>query len=225
MAFYHPNRLSCLRVFPYDRFKIYTIIPIELNSIQLIEVVSVVRVICWNNQDDHMETRHACLIICITLFPIHCTIHPWIQSWPLFFNHHPASKCKPSNLIEFSLTNHTQPSANEHNQKLSNCSNVFFFFRWGLECVRISSIWFEMLPRTDLRSNDYISLLARGITSQRGPYTQKAHTYSSLYFPPVRICQSETQRLGKQRLLYLRAHLIWQTMFYKIELATVVKTC
>ena len=58
MAFYHPNRLSCLRVFAYDRSKIYTIIQIELNSIQPIEVVSVVRVICWNNQDDHMETRH-----------------------------------------------------------------------------------------------------------------------------------------------------------------------
>ena len=70
MAFYHPNRLSCLRVFPYDRFKIYTIIPIELNSIQLIKVVSVVRVICWNNQDDHMETRHACLTMCITMFQV-----------------------------------------------------------------------------------------------------------------------------------------------------------
>ena len=153
MAFYHPNRLSCLRVFPYDRFKIYTIILMELNSIQLIEVVSVVRVICWNNQDDHMETRHACLTICITLFPIHCTINPWIQSWPLFFNHHPASKCKPSNLGEFNLTNHTQPSANEHNQKLNNCSNVFFFFgegskvfelvRFGLRCY-FGQIWGQM---------------------------------------------------------------------------------
>ena len=154
MAFYHPNCLICLRAFPYDRFKINTIIQIELNSIQPIEVVSVIRVICWNKQDDHMETRHACVTMCIILFAIHCTIHPSIQSWPLFFNHHPASKCKPSNLIECNLTNHTQPSANEHNQKLLLKR---FFFWWGLECVRISSIWFEMLLRTDLRSNDFIS--------------------------------------------------------------------
>ena len=43
------DRLSRLRAFPYDRFKIYMIVPIiriELNSIQAIEVVSVVRVIC-----------------------------------------------------------------------------------------------------------------------------------------------------------------------------------
>ena len=43
------DRLSRLRAFPYDRFKIYVIVPIiliELNSIQAIEVVSVVRVIC-----------------------------------------------------------------------------------------------------------------------------------------------------------------------------------
>ena len=38
--------LSRLRAFPYDRFKIYMIIRIELNSIQAIKVVSVVRVIC-----------------------------------------------------------------------------------------------------------------------------------------------------------------------------------
>ena len=38
------------------------IIPIELNSIQPLEVVSVVRVICWNNQDDHDYYRNqACL--------------------------------------------------------------------------------------------------------------------------------------------------------------------
>lgn len=170
-----------------------------------------------------IETRHVCLTICITPFPMHCTIHPWIQSWPLFFNHHLASKCKPSNLIEFNLTKHTQQSANEHNQKLNNCSKVFFFW-WGLECVRISSIWFEMLLRTDLRSNDFISLLARGITSQRGPYTQKAHIYSSFYFPPIPICQRRRASENK-RVLCLSAHLIWQTMFYKIELARVVKTC
>ena len=49
IAFDGPDRLSRLRAFPYDRFKIYTIIPIvriELNSIQAIEVVSVVRVVC-----------------------------------------------------------------------------------------------------------------------------------------------------------------------------------
>ena len=49
IAFDRPNRLSRLRAFPYDRFKIYMIVPIvriELNSIQAIEVVSVVRVVC-----------------------------------------------------------------------------------------------------------------------------------------------------------------------------------
>ena len=45
IAFDRPDRLSRLRAFPYDRFKIYVIVPIvriELNSIQAIEVVSVV---------------------------------------------------------------------------------------------------------------------------------------------------------------------------------------
>ena len=49
IAFDRPDRLSRLRAFPCDRFKIYTIIPIvriELNSIQATEVVSVVRVVC-----------------------------------------------------------------------------------------------------------------------------------------------------------------------------------
>ena len=49
IAFDRPDRLSRLRAFPYDRFKIYMIVPIvriELNSIQAIEVVSVVRVVC-----------------------------------------------------------------------------------------------------------------------------------------------------------------------------------
>ena len=49
IAFDGPDSLSRLRAFPYDRFKIYTIIPIvriDLNSIQAIEVVSVVRVVC-----------------------------------------------------------------------------------------------------------------------------------------------------------------------------------
>ena len=49
IAFDRPDRLSRLRAFPYDRFKIYMIVPIvriELNSIQAIEVVSVVQVVC-----------------------------------------------------------------------------------------------------------------------------------------------------------------------------------
>jgi len=44
IAFDRPDRLSPLRAFPYDRFKIYSIVPIvriELNSIQAIEVDSV----------------------------------------------------------------------------------------------------------------------------------------------------------------------------------------
>ena len=49
MAFDHPDRVSRLRAFPYDRFKIYMIVlivRIELNSIRAIEVVPVVRVVC-----------------------------------------------------------------------------------------------------------------------------------------------------------------------------------
>ena len=49
IAFNHPDRVSRLRAFPYDRFKIYMIVlivRIELNSIRAIEVVSVVRVVC-----------------------------------------------------------------------------------------------------------------------------------------------------------------------------------
>ena len=49
IAFDRPDRLSRLRAFPCNRFKIYTIVPIvriELNSIQAIEVASVVRVVC-----------------------------------------------------------------------------------------------------------------------------------------------------------------------------------
>ena len=49
IAFNRPDRPSRLRAFPYDRLKIYTIVPIiriELNSIQGIEVVSAVRVVC-----------------------------------------------------------------------------------------------------------------------------------------------------------------------------------
>ena len=45
IAFDRPDRLSRLRAFPYDRFKIYMIVPIvriEINSIQAFEVVSVV---------------------------------------------------------------------------------------------------------------------------------------------------------------------------------------
>ena len=68
IAFHRPDRLSRLRAFPYDRFKIYMIVPIiriELNSIQAIEVVSVVRVICdrlgsvsiWSSQSSEHFLR------------------------------------------------------------------------------------------------------------------------------------------------------------------------
>ena len=49
IAFNRPDHLSRLRAFPYDRFKIYTIVlivHIEIISIQVIKVVSVVRVVC-----------------------------------------------------------------------------------------------------------------------------------------------------------------------------------
>ena len=51
IAFDRPNRLNCLREFPYDRYKIHMIVlwivdHIELNSIQAIGVVSVVQVVC-----------------------------------------------------------------------------------------------------------------------------------------------------------------------------------
>ena len=49
MAFDHPDRVSRLRAFPYDRFKIYMIVlivRIEFNSIRTIKVISVVRVVC-----------------------------------------------------------------------------------------------------------------------------------------------------------------------------------
>ena len=45
IAFDRPDRLSRLRMFPYDRFKIYTIVSIvriDLNFIHSIEVVSIV---------------------------------------------------------------------------------------------------------------------------------------------------------------------------------------
>ena len=48
IAFDRPDRPSRLRAFPYDRFIICMIVPIvriELNSIQAIEVASVVRVV------------------------------------------------------------------------------------------------------------------------------------------------------------------------------------
>ena len=48
IAFDRPDRLSRLRAFLYNRFKIYmiaAIVWIELNCIQAIEVVSVVRVV------------------------------------------------------------------------------------------------------------------------------------------------------------------------------------
>ena len=49
IAFDRPDRLSHLRAFPYDLFKIYTIVTIvriELNSIEAIEGVSIVRDAC-----------------------------------------------------------------------------------------------------------------------------------------------------------------------------------
>ena len=49
IAFDCPDRLSHLRAFPYDPFKIYMIVPIvqiELNSIQAIEVIWVIQVVC-----------------------------------------------------------------------------------------------------------------------------------------------------------------------------------
>jgi len=49
IAFDRLGRVSRLRAFPYDRFKIYTIVPIvriDLNSRHSIEVVSIVRVVC-----------------------------------------------------------------------------------------------------------------------------------------------------------------------------------
>ena len=48
IAFDRSDRLSPLRTFPYDRFKIYAIVSIvrmELNSIQAIDVDSVDRVV------------------------------------------------------------------------------------------------------------------------------------------------------------------------------------
>ena len=49
IAFDRFDFLRRLRSFPYDRFKIYMIAPIvriELSSIQAIEVVPIVRVVC-----------------------------------------------------------------------------------------------------------------------------------------------------------------------------------
>ena len=49
IAFDRLDHLSRLRAFPYDRFKLYVIVPIvriELNSIQAIKVISVVWVVC-----------------------------------------------------------------------------------------------------------------------------------------------------------------------------------
>ena len=46
IAFDRPDRL---RMFPYDRFKLYTIVSIvriDLNSIHSIEVVSIVWIVC-----------------------------------------------------------------------------------------------------------------------------------------------------------------------------------
>ena len=46
IAFDRPDRPSRLRPSPYDRFKTGPIVRIELNSIQAIKVVSVVRIVC-----------------------------------------------------------------------------------------------------------------------------------------------------------------------------------
>ena len=45
IAFDHPDHLCHLRAFPHDCFKIYMIVRIEPNSIQAIEVVSVIQVV------------------------------------------------------------------------------------------------------------------------------------------------------------------------------------
>ena len=58
IAFNCHDRLSHLRAFPYDHFKINTIVlivQIELNSIQAIEVISVVWVVC-----DHLGSVSIC---------------------------------------------------------------------------------------------------------------------------------------------------------------------
>ena len=58
IAFDRPDCLSRLRAFPYDRFKIHTIVPIvriELNSIQAIAVVSVVRVAFPHDRYDRLN--------------------------------------------------------------------------------------------------------------------------------------------------------------------------
>ena len=58
IAFNRPDHLSRLRAFPCDRFKIYTIVlivRIELISIQVIKVISDVRVVC-----DHLGSVSIC---------------------------------------------------------------------------------------------------------------------------------------------------------------------
>ena len=60
IAFNRPDHLSRLRAFPYDRFKIYTIVliaivRIELISIQVIKVISDARVVC-----DHLGSVSIC---------------------------------------------------------------------------------------------------------------------------------------------------------------------
>ena len=67
IAFNRPDHLSRLRAFPYDRFKIYTIIlivRIELISIQVIKVVSVVRVVC-----NHLGS--------VSIWPFQLAEHYW----------------------------------------------------------------------------------------------------------------------------------------------------
>ena len=55
------DHLSRLRAFPYDRFKVYrivTIVRIELNSIQGIEVVSVIRVAFPYDRRDRLNIKY-----------------------------------------------------------------------------------------------------------------------------------------------------------------------
>ena len=64
IAFNRPDHLSHLRAFPYDGFQIYTIVRIELISIQVIKVISVVRVVC-----DHLGS--------VSIWPSQLAEHYW----------------------------------------------------------------------------------------------------------------------------------------------------
>ena len=64
IAFNRPDHLSRLRAFPYDGFQIYTIVQIELISIQVIKVISVIRVVC-----DHLDS--------VSIWPSQLAEHYW----------------------------------------------------------------------------------------------------------------------------------------------------